>query len=367
MSPRFPKPISDPPGPPFRKKLETAMHHANGPRIRITSLKGLPRLLHAHGVEPAEILGTFDLEAADTNRQGFFISYPVYAAILSAAADATKCPHIGLLLSQEKEHDLSVAGALGVLVRHSRTAGEAFEAMARNYSSHSQGAKYHLEVEGREARLIREGLIPSLKHDRRLQDLSLADFFRFFRFLCGPDFRCREVGFTYDPPADLKPYKALFQCPVRFRQERQGLVFDAVALEHPVGTSDSTMETILEGFQAPRVAKPDAPLRREVLSAIESSLGTGKCSAASVAALFDMHSRTLHRQLSEEGTTFSELLVEKRREMAEGYLRETPMALQQISEALGYSNPSIFTRAWRRWTGQSPSEWREANRRKEAV
>lgn len=343
------------------------MHHANGPRIRITSLKGLPRLLKARGVDPAEILGTFDLESPDTNRPGFFISYPVYAAILSASADATGCPHIGLLLAQEKEHDLTVAGALGVLIRNSPTAGEAFQSMARNYSSHSQGAKYHVEVEGDEARLIREGLIPSLRHDRRLQDLSLADFFKFFRYLCGPEYRCREVWFTYEEPRDVKPYKALFQCPVKFGRDRQSLIFDASSLAHPIGTPDSTMETILEGFQAPRVAAPDAPLRREVLSAIESSLGTGKCSAASVAALFDMHPRTLHRQLSEEGTTFSELLVEKRREMAEAYLRETPMALQQISDALGYSNPSIFTRAWRRWTGLSPSEWREDNRRREAV
>lgn len=343
------------------------MHHANGPRIRITSLKGLPRLLQKRGVDPAEILGTFDLEAADTNRPGFFISYPVYAAILSAAADAMKCPHIGLLLVQEREHDLSVMGALGVLIRNSPTAGEAFEAMARNYSSHSQGAKYHLEVEGAEARLIREGLIPSLRHDRRLQDLSLADFFKFFRYLCGPEFRCREVSFTYLEPQDVSPYKAWFQCPLKFGRDRQALIFDAASLENPIGTPDSTMESILEGFQAPRVSEPDAPLRREVLAAIESSLGTGKCSAASVAALFEMHPRTLHRQLSDEGTSFSDLLVEKRREMAESYLRETPMALQQISEALGYSNPSIFTRAWKRWTGQSPSEWREANQRREAV
>jgi AraC-like DNA-binding protein len=343
------------------------MHHANGPRIRITSLKGLPRLLKSKGVDVGEILGTFDLEADDTNRPGFFVSYPVYAAILSASAGAARCPHIALLLAQEKEHDLSVTGALGVLIRQSMTAGEAFAAMARNYSSHSQGAKYRLELEGDRACLIREGLIPSLKHDRRLQDLSLADFFRFFKFLCGPGFQCHAVSFTYAEPEDTRPYEKFFDCPVRFGQERQALIFDAAALQHPVGTPEPMMETILEGFQSPRVLQPDAPLRRSVLSAIESSMGTGKCSAAAVAALFDMHPRTLHRQLSDEGTTFSELLVEKRREMAEAYLRETPMPLQQISEALGYSNPSIFTRAWKRWTGQAPSDWREEHLRREAV
>lgn len=346
---------------------ETRMHHANGPRIRITSLKGLPRLLRARGVDPAEILATFDLEASDTNRPGFFISYPVYAAILREAGEAAKCPHIGLLLAQEKEHDISVAGALGVLIRHSPTVGEAFEAMARNYSSHSQGARYSLQVEGGDALLVREGLIPSLRHDRRLQDLSLTDFFRFFRYLCGSAFQCREVSFTYERPENVEPYEAYFGCPLRFGQDRQYIKFGAESLALPIATSESTMETILEGFHAPRAARTDAPLRRSVLAAIESSLGTGKCSAETVAALFDVHPRTLHRQLSEEGTTFSDLLIEKRREMAEAYLRETPMALQQISEALGYSNPSIFTRAWKRWTGQAPSDWREEHRRREAV
>lgn len=348
---------------PFRRPF---MHHDNAPRIRISSLKGLPRLMRALGADPVAVLRRFDLTPGDTNRQGFFLSYAVYAEVMEAAAEATRCAHLGILLARQTEHDLSVAGALGILITHSKTVGEAFEAMTRNYSSQSQGARYRIETQGKTAFLIREGLIPTLRHDRRLQDLSLAEFHRFLTVLCGPAFRCRAVTFTYEEPGDAEPYRQHFKCPVKFGGERQSIEFGAETLRHPIQTPDPMLEAILHGFQAPRVARPDAPLRQGVMAAIESSLGTGKCSAAGVAAVFELHPRTLHRQLSDEGTTFSDLLVEKRRELAESYLRETPMALHQISEALGYSNPSIFTRAFRRWTGLAPSEWRETHRRREA-
>src|SRR5690606_39012778 len=130
--------------------------------------------------------------------------------------------------------------------RHSTTAGEAFAAMARNYSSHSQGAKYRIEIEGPDASLIREGQIPSLKHDRRLQDLSLADFFRFFRLLCGPGFQAHGISCTYAEPADVRPYEEFFGCPVRFGRERQAIEFAASWLDHPIATPDPLMETILE-------------------------------------------------------------------------------------------------------------------------
>jgi AraC-like DNA-binding protein len=87
------------------------------------------------------------------------------------------------------------------------------------------------------------------------------------------------------------------------------------------------------------------------------------CSAATVARLFSMHRRTLHRHLQAEGRTFRQVTNEVRFELACDLLENTAMAISQIAALLQYSEPSAFTRAFQRWSGQPPSAWRSNHRR----
>jgi AraC-like DNA-binding protein len=87
------------------------------------------------------------------------------------------------------------------------------------------------------------------------------------------------------------------------------------------------------------------------------------CSAATIAQVFSMHRRTLHRHLRTEGLAFRQIANEIRFEIACNLLANTDMALSQIAAALKYSEPSAFTRAFRRWSGQTPSEWRACHPR----
>ena len=85
------------------------------------------------------------------------------------------------------------------------------------------------------------------------------------------------------------------------------------------------------------------------------------CSAATVARLFSMHRRTLTRHLRTEGLAFRQVANEVRFEIACQLLQNTDMALSQVAAALKYSEPSAFTRAFRRWSGQTPSAWRASH------
>ena len=87
------------------------------------------------------------------------------------------------------------------------------------------------------------------------------------------------------------------------------------------------------------------------------------CSATTVARLFSMHRRTLHRHLRMEGFAFRQVADEIRFEIACELLENTDMALSQVAAALKYSELSAFTRAFRRWSGQTPSAWRTSHRR----
>jgi AraC-like DNA-binding protein len=91
---------------------------------------------------------------------------------------------------------------------------------------------------------------------------------------------------------------------------------------------------------------------------LRTELLRGTCSAATVARLFSVHRRTLSRHLRTEGLAFRQVANEIRFEIACELLQRTDMALGQIAAVLRYSELSAFTRAFRRWSGQSPSAWR---------
>lgn len=91
---------------------------------------------------------------------------------------------------------------------------------------------------------------------------------------------------------------------------------------------------------------------------LRTELLRGTCSAATVARIFSMHRRTLHRHLRLEGLDFRQVANEIRFEIACELLGRTDMALSQVAAVLRYSELSAFSRAFRRWSGQSPSVWR---------
>jgi AraC-like DNA-binding protein len=100
------------------------------------------------------------------------------------------------------------------------------------------------------------------------------------------------------------------------------------------------------------------PLTEDLRRVLRTELLRDTCSADTIARFFSMHRRTLHRHLRNEGLAFRQIANEIRFEIACELLAKTDMALGQIAAALKYSEPSAFTRAFRRWSGQAPSEWR---------
>jgi AraC-like DNA-binding protein len=117
------------------------------------------------------------------------------------------------------------------------------------------------------------------------------------------------------------------------------------------------MQTTRRTDELRSVRGPD-PLTEDLRRVLRIELLRDNCSAGSIARLFSMHRRTLHRHLHMEGQAFRRVADEVRFEIACELLLNTGMALSQVAAALKYSELSAFTRAFRRWSGQTPSEWR---------
>jgi AraC-like DNA-binding protein len=148
--------------------------------------------------------------------------------------------------------------------------------------------------------------------------------------------------------------------PVIASQGQFALVFDEASLAVPIVHADMRLFDLLqvyaEGLLAERAHKDDIVGRARRW--IFQYLHTGEVAVTQLASGLGMSDRTLGRRLAEEGLTPARLIEQLRRELACNYLTDRAVPLGRITYLLGYSDLSAFTRAFRRWTGRTPSEWR---------
>ena len=104
----------------------------------------------------------------------------------------------------------------------------------------------------------------------------------------------------------------------------------------------------------------------QVRSVLRTAILTGHASEEEIARIFSIHGRTLSRRLRQCGSGFRQLMEESRFELAQQMLRDTTLAVSRIAEVLGYTSASTFTRSFRRWSGNTPTGWRQSVRQRDA-
>lgn len=199
---------------------------------------------------------------------------------------------------------------------------------------------------------------PGAEASGQIYDLSMAIACNIMHALCGEAWRANEVLFARRRPNDLRPYERFFQAPLRFDAEQSAVVFPTRWLDHRPASADPLLHRHLEREANALHARQDADVAYELRRQLRRMLSTRKTSIASVARQLGMHERTLNRRLPGEGTTFQREYEEVRYTAALQLLGDSRMTLAQIAAALDYADASAFNRAFRRWAGVTPAQWR---------
>ena len=139
---------------------------------------------------------------------------------------------------------------------------------------------------------------------------------------------------------------------------QSAIVFPAYWLARPVADADPLLHMVLEDRASAELSGQEPMLHGDVRRTIRLLLLSRQCSRADVAKRLGIHPRTLGRRLQESGTTFQALLDDMRAQMAKQLLLDTRLPVARIAAAVGYEDPTIFSRAFARWTGRTPSEFR---------
>ena len=168
------------------------------------------------------------------------------------------------------------------------------------------------------------------------------------------------VRFTFPRPADVTAHEALFRSPLVFAHGRNELELDGETLRLPQRAADPWLRELVEGHARALLARLDAPspLARRVVEALGLAVQRGEADLSSVARALATTERTLQRQLASEGLRFRALVDDVRRELATRYLADRRHSLAQIALLLGFSEQAAFQRAFVRWTGVTPGQFR---------
>lgn len=327
-----------------------------GATVRIGAARAVPAVLDSLGADPAVVLGELGLAPTLFDNPDNRISFALRSRLFKHCVDRTGCRHFGLLVGLPA--GLHSLGLVGLLVQHSPDVGSALRNLVRSLHLHVRGAVANLAVNEHTAALSFSIYAIQVEATDQIGDGAVAVMFNVLRTLCGPDWKPVEVQFAHRRPDDLRPFQEAFRTPLRFDAEQNAVVFAIDWLRRPIAGADAELHRLFKAQIDVLELAHGSDFQEQVRALLRSLLIAGHASADRIAEIFSMHTRTLRRRLNACGTSVQLLIDEGRFEIARQMLMDTDMEIQRIAVTLEYADASAFTRAFRRWSGVTPSQWR---------
>lgn len=272
-----------------------------------------------------------------------------------ACVQVTGDPYFGLTVA--KFIHASNIHAMGYALLASKTLLDFCLRLERYFAVVSGSVMLRVERHDTEVALRFHHLAPVCGEN---EDACLAFLLHFMRLLYRADFQPVCVAFRHAcPTPGAAPYAACFGVAPLFDQAESALVLPASAMSDPLAGACPELAQLndrIAGEYAARLDKSDITAR--VRAKLVELMSSDDCSRRRMARDLGMSEAALHQKLAQRDTSFLDLLNETRQEMARGYLAQRTLSITEIAFLLGFTDTSNFTRAFKRWTGLSPSQYR---------
>ncbi|MEM7381275.1 MAG: AraC family transcriptional regulator ligand-binding domain-containing protein, partial [Bacteroidota bacterium] len=273
--------------------------------------------------------------------------------------DARLGPGFAIRVGQEMK--IEDYGVLGLSWRTCSWAGEIFERSERYFKLLSNTYVFTVEKKGDESHI----LLHREPHRRGLElsnEATLSATVVVLQAMTDTQIVPTQVTFKHDAPKDLSSYEGAFSCPVLFNQPKYSITYKTTDLE----TRTAKADVSINRFLLERVEEKTRGLEvstnkiaSDVESLIKDALPSGIPSIAQICTHIGMSNRTLTRRLSENGVTFRDLITRTQKRLSKDLLKNSNRSIAEIAFETGFSEQSAFNRAFKRWTGFSPTEFRK--------
>ncbi len=323
--------------------------------------RALRKQLDALGLDSAELCRAAGLDPQWMDDPNARYAVSATTRLWQLAVQASGDPAIGLRVSRFVSP--TTFHALGYALVASGSLREVFERIVRYHQVVSDALVLDLRLADDRYQfrfsVPEGGIAPAVES----LDAFAAIYVRTCRNRLGRDYAPLAVYLQRPEPMDPQPWHDVFRAPIFFGAEENRLEFACSDFDALLDDGNPELaehnETVLK-----RTLEQLKPLtwERRVRAAIEAQLPDGEPSAESVAQSLHLSLRSLQRHLADEGFRYDLLLNQSRQNLAMQHLRDARSSLSEIAYLLGFADTSSFSRAFKRWTGQTPSQYREGIR-----
>jgi len=315
------------------------------------------RALEARRIDPAPLFRAAGVDPAALGVPGKRIAVQTALRLQRAAEQAVRDPALGLDVARQMQG--TALHALGYTWLASGSLGEAFRRFARYSRVVTELWTTRIEESSNGARITYVFRAEAPRPPDWLHDWLAAGAVRLSRLIYGEAFAPLEVALVRERPADVAPFEEWFRSPIAWRAPQVSLLCRSEDFSRPLPTGNPEVTAATERVALDYLARLDrSDTVTQVRQRIRESLPSGVPSQAAVARALALSPRTLARRLEEAGTSFTAILDETRRALAEQYLQRTDFSVAEVAYLVGFAEASSFNRAFRRWTGRAPGDAR---------
>lgn len=250
--------------------------------------------------------------------------------------------------------------ALGLAWLASASLGEALYRMTRYGKFVNDGVCYELSSEGLQYRFSIRAVDTLGERSPPSVDASIVALLKMIRMLLGENYSPIEVQCPHPPNAASLLLEQQVRCPITFGGDAVEVLFHRPDIEKVLLTGNTELSLANEQIVVQHLSDlAQSDLTTQVELEITKQMPSGQLKEDNIARALNLSRRSMQRHLADEGTSFAQLLETKRRRLAETYLRNGALAISEIAYLLGYSEQANFTRAFKRWFGESPTQFRQ--------
>ena len=328
------------------------------PMISLNAATGLIEAINAARGDVDQILHAVGLDRSTVSDPHGFLPCGDFARLLQEAARRTGDDCFGLHFGEQFQP--KNIGPLIYVLLNSPTMAVAFDNAVRYLKVHNEGARVTFIYDATTAYLRQSLLGVAAEEVRQQSEYSMVVALNTLRLMAGSRWCPREVQFAHQAPVHTAEHVRVFGAPLSFGCDANTLVIERAFIDRQVPAADERLYPILRRY-LDRVVK-EIPREDRTLASIRQVIGDsmreGDPKLEDVARKVTMSTRTLQRRLKEQGVDFKGLVDDTRRRCSLNYLADSVHTPAEIAYLLGYSEVSAFNRAFKRWTGTTPSTYR---------
>lgn len=253
-------------------------------------------------------------------------------------------------------------GVISYLLMNCPTLGMALEKLCRYQDVVCAGIVTHVEIHSNRCQVRLEIVDEDIVEPIYAVNSELSTYVKLIEALIGESLPVDLVEFPYDTPTDLVMHLKVFGTEsIVFNSANTSIWFPAVYLNKQIPHSNASLFPLFEKHLNEHLTKVQQSdtMSYKVRTEIIRLLKGEEPKLIMVARALGIGERSIQLRLDEEGTSFRELLEEVRKELALSHLKENKVSTADVSFLLGFSEPSVFSRAFKKWTGMSPNAYRK--------